>query len=196
MIHPNDQVAYYGQVPKEYCYVTPTRSTIAPSLIHDSLKKHEEFTPKKCPVILHRRKQPDGSYFYPMRQQIEKQFVPAIVFPKQDVEEAYINLRDKILSMSSPYTCEKILLTEHVNLNGIEANEHFPAMNHKKAPGYPWNFHIKNRGRADLLIGEPGSFTLRDDIRVYLNEIEKEFSEFKIRPFMWADCMKDDKLPI
>ena len=196
MIYPTDKVSFFGQVPPEFTYRAPTETKVTRSILFDELSQIPEFTPKKCPAILKPRKKPDGSTFYPMRAQIEKQFIPPIVFPEQDVEEAYINLRDKIKSMKSNYTDDRVLLTEDINLNGVPGNEHLPPLNHKTAPGYPWNFHVGTRGKRDLLVGEPGSFKLRDDIREYLSEIEKEFLDRKIRPFLWADCMKDEKLPI
>ena len=196
MIYPTDNVSFFGQVKPEYTYRAPTETKVTRSILYDELSEFLEFKPKKCPVILKPRKKPDGSIFYPMRAQIEKQFIPPVVFPEQDVEEAYVNLRDKIRSMKSPYTDDKILLSEDINLNGVPGNEHLPPINHKTAPGYPWNFHVDVRGKKDLFDGEPGTFKLKPDIREYLAEIEQEFLDRTIRPFLWADCMKDEKLPI
>ena len=196
MIQPTDNVSFFGQVKSEFTYRAPTETKVTRSILYDELSAIPEFEPKKCPAILKPRKNQDGSTFYPMRAQIVKQFVPPIVFPEQDVEDAYINLRDKIRSMKSPYTDDRILLSEDVNLNGVPGNEHLPPINHKTAPGYPWNFHVSTRGKKDLFEGEPGAFKLRPDVREYLAEIETEFLDRTIRPFLWADCMKDEKLPI
>ncbi|APG76829.1 hypothetical protein 1 [Beihai picorna-like virus 100] len=190
MVSYNDKTQYFGEVPSQYQYRIPTETKLKKSPFYGV------FESCKKPAYLRPFKTPNG-IINPVRMQIEKQFVDNIVIDEDIKEAAYQDLNNLLLSYRSPYKDMKNkVLNEDHTLNGVIGDDNIPPMNMKTSAGYPWIFYTKKSGKKDFVEGEPGSYSLTSEVRDYLNLVEKELSEGIIRPFIWGDCLKDEKRPI
>lgn len=186
-----DKTQYFGEVPNSIQYRVPTESKLQKSPFY------EVFPSNKKPAHLRPFKNLKGEMINPLRMQIEKQFVENIVIDEDIKEEAYNDFNNLIQSQDSPYKhgVQKVF-DEDVTLNGVAGDDHIAPMNIKTSAGYPWIFYTQQNGKKDFVDGEPGSYLLKPDIREYVGKIEEELSQGIIRPFFWADCLKDEKRPI
>ncbi|AHB62422.1 polyprotein [Formica exsecta virus 2] len=199
-----DTVVYpHGKVLPVLAQAQSHQTRIVPSLIHGV------FPVRTAPNPLSPSdpRLPKGSH--PLHDGCRKHGLLTKDFPTNIVEEAYIHLRDKLLTNVIPITQMVGKQSMQIAVCGDPNVSEFDALNFKSSPGFPLNTeYAKKQFGAEKVSGKKWLFDLTECEEGYkLNGLHAELSRLinqthqmrkrGIKPFtIFNDCLKDTTMPI
>lgn len=137
----------------------------------------------------------------PVRNGVKEMCRRNVEMDSNGVADAAVSIGSKLLAMKSPYKAEPRLLTEHETLNGAflygtnQPDPYIKKMNMKTSAGWPYSLNSTG-GKKNFILGEPGQYTLTEEMRQKVHNLEESLVTPEAIPFLFFDCVKDERRPV
>jgi hypothetical protein len=169
---------YFGPVDKTEAIIPRGKTEIEPSLIHDFITPHTTKPVSLAPSAV--------------VESIERFFHQSKPFNPDHLQEVVDDQKKIFDTLQGP---PRVVVSEHVAINGDPNYEHMESLDMHTSPGLPYKLKSKSKGKFAWFDGEPTNYSVKPDSelrrrideRIRLAKLGKQFSS------RWMDIPKDER---